>query len=60
MGRFTKRLGKEVLIKMEDGGQYSPCYGCQSEKECMETRCNFYYAIEKLAEYEDKEEEEIK
>jgi hypothetical protein len=60
MSRFTKRLGKEVLIKMEKGGLLSPCYGCQSEKECMEKRCNFYYAIEKLADFEDKEEEGTK
>lgn len=49
----------ELLIKNNDDEYRSPCYGCESIRECNPEKvaCGFYKALENLKKYEDLEEQ---
>lgn len=62
MNRLTKIESSSVLIKdgwkKKDTESYtSICYGCEEIGRCV-NKCGFYKALEKLADYEDLEEQE--
>ena len=59
MERLTTKKYGELLIKNNDGEYRSPCFGCESINKCNPEKvtCGFYKALEKLAEYEDLEEQ---
>ena len=61
MNRLTKVESSSVLIKdgwkKKDTESYtSICYGCEEIGRCV-NKCGFYKALEKLADYEDLEEQ---
>lgn len=59
MERLTTRECGELLIKYKDEEYRNFCFGCESINECYTEKvaCCFYKALEKLAEYEDLEEQ---
>ncbi len=59
MDRLTKNKFGELLIKNNDNEYRSPCFGCESINKCNPEKmtCGFCKALEKLAEYEDLEEQ---
>jgi hypothetical protein len=58
MNRLTEKISNEILVKNKNGnGSRSICYGCDGISNCTTRVCNFYRAMEKLATYEDLEEQ---
>lgn len=60
MNRLTEKISNEILVKNKNGnGSRSICYGCDGISNCTTRVCNFYRAMEKLATYEDLEEQSL-